>query len=149
MNRVWIRAVLMLTLASGALAGDLAAKDAWVRQPPPGANAAAYLTIENGGDAAQRVVGVHCPAAEKAELHETRVVDGMAKMGRVEGVDVPAGGSVTLAPRGLHIMLFRPKLPAVGETLALELELEGGAKLPVAAEVRGPHHEAEGGHVHH
>lgn len=155
MVRSWLCMSLVLALASPMLAGDpgdpgdLAVKDAWVRQPPPGTNAAAYLTLENARSATRSVVGVSCSAAEKAELHRTRVEDGVAKMAPVAVVEIPAGGSVTFAPRGLHIMLIRPTLPAAGEPVELVLELDGGETLSVTAVVRGPGGEAEVDHDHH
>ncbi len=147
MIRFTFAAALLLAVASGAWAGELMAHDAWVPQPPPGSPAAAYLMLHNTGAEAVRVTGVRCAAAEKASLHETRVEDGVAKMVPVEVIEVPAGGSVDLAPRGLHVMLMGPTLPDAGESVELVLELEGGGTLEVAAEVRAPAHD--GGHEDH
>ncbi|MBW2243350.1 MAG: copper chaperone PCu(A)C [Deltaproteobacteria bacterium] len=149
MIRPWFWMCLMLVVAAPGFAGDLTATDVWIRQPPPGSNAAAYLTLTNRGSAARSLVGVSCAAAEKAELHESKVEDGVARMTPVERVEVPAGGATTLAPMGLHIMLIRPTLPAAGESVELVLELDGGETLSVSAEVRGMGHEAGGGHDHH
>ncbi|MCP5060045.1 MAG: copper chaperone PCu(A)C [bacterium] len=149
MTRPWFWMFLMLAVAAPGFAGDLAVTDAWVRQPPPGSNAAAYLTLANHGSVARSLVGVHSALTEKAELHESKVEEGVARMTPVAAVEVPAGGAVTLAPMGLHIMLIQPKLPAVGESVELVLELDGGETLTAIAEVRGMGHEAGGGHDHH
>jgi copper(I)-binding protein len=102
--------------------GSLSLTDLWTRASPPKApTASGYLTITNKGNEADRLVGAASPAAERAELHAMAVVDGVMKMAAVtNGVEIPAGGSVTLAPNGLHIMFMGLKEPF----------LEGG-KLPV------------------
>lgn len=112
--------VATLVLGAGAArAGDLVARDAWIRLPPPLANAAGYLVLANVGERALRVTGVACDAAERTELHQSWVERGIARMRPVDGIDVPPGGEVVLEPRGLHVMLVRPK------------ELEEGQRVPL------------------
>ncbi|MBN34521.1 MAG: hypothetical protein CMM46_07035 [Rhodospirillaceae bacterium] len=81
----------------------------WIAEPPPGVSTVAgYVVIDNDGDAAERLIAVSAPFAEKAELHSSSFNDeGIMTMREVEqGLEVEAGGSVYLEPGGYHIMLF-------------------------------------------
>ncbi len=139
----WLLLLLLFAPASVS-ALDAMVHDAWVRQPPPGANAAAYLTIHNTGAEPLRVVAVESDAAERVTLHRSVVEDGVARMIPVDAIDVPAGGRVELAPGGLHVMLIRPRPLRPDDEVPLRLRLEGGETLDATAVVRkaaGGHHE--------
>ena len=83
---------------------DVVITYAWARATPGGAQAAAvYATIEAA--AGDRLTGVSTPAAQKADIHEMTMDGNVMKMRDVDGVDLPAGQSVTLKPGGYHIML--------------------------------------------
>lgn len=102
-----------------------------------GGTTAAYFTLENRSDRADRLVSVASPVARRAELHESRVENGVMRMRPVEGIAVPAGGSVRLEPGGLHVMLMELSEPiAEGRRVPLTLTFESGATLAVDAEVR-------------
>jgi copper(I)-binding protein len=102
--------------------GSLSLTDLWTRATPPGApTAAGYLTIANNGSEADTLVSVASPDAASGALHVMEVKDGVMSMHEVEGgIAIPAGGSVTLAPNGLHIMFVTLKEP-----------LKEGGKFPV------------------
>jgi copper(I)-binding protein len=139
---------LLLGLTTPAVAGDIEVRDAWIRQPPPGANAAAYMTIANAGESARRLVAVRSDVADRLELHRTTVENGVARMTRVEEVELPAGAEVALAPRGLHLMLIKPKSLSEGDSIELTLELDGGEVLAVTVAVR-KHAAGAGDHAGH
>ena len=90
-------------IAAEFKAGDIAIEAPWSRATPGGAKVAAgYLTIKNGGAAPDRLVSATADIAERTEIHEMSMTDGMMKMRQVtDGVAVPAGGSVALAPRAI------------------------------------------------
>ena len=68
-------------LAAVAADTPLVLHDAWVRAlPPTGTTTAAYLTVENTGDAAQSVAGFRADGAASVELHRTVTVDGMVRI---------------------------------------------------------------------
>ena len=133
---------LALCIALVASSGPAAADDtmrvvgAWVRLPPPGSNAAMYGTFVNSGPRPIRVLTVHSGAAERAELHQSVVEDGVASMRPVGAIDVPAGESVSLAPGGLHVMLIGPRPFVEGQAVGLVFGLSTGRTLRVAAVVR-------------
>jgi copper(I)-binding protein len=58
-------------------------------------------------------------------------------MRHVEALEVPAGGEVTLAPGGLHLMLMRPRAAVeAGGAIEVELSLGDGRTLRADFEVR-------------
>ncbi len=86
--------------------GEVSIVDASVRlNANPDAPSAAYFTVK-GGDLAATVTGVQTADAERAEIHESKMVGGMMRMNAVSDVDVPANGEVRFRQGGLHVMLF-------------------------------------------
>lgn len=62
---------------------------------------------------------------------------GMMEMREVDGIDVPAGGTVRLEPGGYHVMLLDLVEPLVeGQTIPITLRFEGLDPVNVVAEVR-------------
>jgi copper(I)-binding protein len=133
-------AALVLTalpaLAQGPSA--LTARDAWVREAPASRpTSAAYLVLENGSASDIVVVSASTPAAKVVELHEMRDEDGKMRMRKVEKIVVPAKGSVTLKPGGLHVMLFElTGALEAGKLVPFTFTLADGKTLTVEAQVR-------------
>jgi copper(I)-binding protein len=75
-------------------------------------SSAGYLTIRNNGADDDWLVAAASDLARKTELHSMTMDNGVMRMRQVEGgIPVPAGGTVTLAPGGYHIMLIGLKAP--------------------------------------
>ena len=112
--------------------------EAWVREAPPtSAVNAAYMHIANPGAKEQVITGASSPQFDTVEIHRTEIVDGMARMLPQERLVIPANGSVSLEPNGLHLMLIQAKQPLqAGEHVEINLSLDGGATQKVDAEVR-------------
>ncbi|MCB1886235.1 MAG: copper chaperone PCu(A)C [Rhodocyclaceae bacterium] len=126
--------------AMGTAQADITVSDAWVRASLPQQRATgAFMTISAGAHGA-RLVGARSTVAAVTEVHEMKLVDNIARMGRVEAVDVGPGQVVELKPGSYHIMLMELKQPVqVGDTVELELIFEqGGAtrSVPVTAVAR-------------
>ncbi len=99
---------------------------------PSPTDASAFLVLENRGTSPDSLTGVTSPDAESVMLHQT-VAQGMEM---VDGVAIPAGGRVTLAPGGYHLMLHGLTRPAAaGDTLALRLQFVHAGELLVRAPV--------------
>lgn len=109
-----------IACAAGA---DVVVSNAWVRATVSGQPvAAAYLDIRV--PKAMQLVGVASPVAKRGEIHEMKNEGGMMKMRAVKAVDLPAGKTVSLAPGGLHVMLFGLAEPlTTGRKVTLELKL--------------------------
>ncbi|MDF1598860.1 copper chaperone PCu(A)C [Mesorhizobium sp. YIM 152430] len=103
------------------MAEDLQLSGAWVRAMQPGQKvAAAYLTILNRGETADRLVGATTLAASRVEMHEMAIENGVMEMRPVEGgIGIGPGDRVEFKPAGLHFMLA-----GIGETLLAEDEIE-------------------------
>ena len=82
------------------------AADAWCRPSPNGAKAGGcYVTLTATTD--DRLTGGSSPRAGELQVHEMKTENGMMKMGQLtEGLPLPAGQAVGLAPGGNHLMLI-------------------------------------------
>ncbi len=140
MNRIFGLAAGCIALACGPASaqvagGSVTITGAWARATAPQQTAgAAYLTLTSpGGD---RLTGVSSDAASMAMLHRSTSQGGMAGMDDVAVLDLPAGRPVTLAPRGMHVMLMDLRHPLVaGGRLGLTLTLARAGAVQVAVPV--------------
>src|SRR4051794_28660473 len=87
-------------------AGDLVITQGWSRATPGGAKiAGGYLTIENKGAAADRLIGGSGAVSDKIEVHEMSVNNGVMTMRPLDkGLVIEPGKTVKLAPGGYHLM---------------------------------------------
>lgn len=134
-------AVVVLALGGctspAASAGSMVVRDAWVRLPTTG-QTAGYLVIENGTLQADVLTSVTLPGGGSAMLHQTTTdASGMTGMHPVDGIHVPAGGTVELVPGGFHMMIDGLGTVAVGDKVELDLTFEHAGRVVVQAEVRG------------
>lgn len=127
-------------------AGDLTISQGWSRAAGAGGTGAGYLTITNRGRAADRLLAASSPASRGVELH-THVREGdVMRMRPVTAIEIPAGGTVTLQPGGLHLMLMGLAASLnQGETVPVTLRFERAGEVQVAlaihpAGARGPGH---------
>lgn len=132
----------------------LQVSDAWIRLPPPGAAVAgAYLTIANASGSDDRLVGVDTAAAERVELHDMRMENGMMQMRELgDGLALKAGTQTTLAPGGVHMMLINPRASlAVGSSVEATLRFAHAPAQTVLLEVRPLTGavDAQSGHAQH
>jgi copper(I)-binding protein len=104
-------ATCLAATAQETKVGDLTISDLWIRATPPKApSAAGYFTIANSGKEADRLIAASSTLAGKAELHQMAMKGGVMTMRPVkDGITIPAGGKVTLAPDGLHVMFTELK----------------------------------------
>jgi copper(I)-binding protein len=128
------------TVGNEFQAGMLVIRNVWAR-PATKADglSAVYMVIENTGDQPDRLLHAHCDVAGTVELHETKMEGGVMKMQPVDGIDIPAKGTVELKPGGLHIMLIgltRDLNP--GDEIGLELHFDKAGHVPVKAIVQKP-----------
>ncbi|GBD24586.1 hypothetical protein HRbin29_02268 [bacterium HR29] len=97
-----------------------------------------YMHIENRGSQADRLVGVACPLAGMAQIHEVVTEGGQSKMQEMaHGLEIPPGGHVELKPGGYHIMLMDLERPLQeGETIEVTLRFERAGEITIAVPVR-------------
>ena len=149
---------LLMTACSASSAdnthdiGKLRVSDVWAKATPPQARVAGgYLSVQNRGDAADKLLRVESAAAASVEIHEMSDVGGVARMREVtNGVELPAGSTTTLKPGGYHLMFIEPKQPFVeGQTIKATLVFEKAGSLPVVFDVRPLTASGNSGHDHH
>ncbi len=146
--------VLLAGCGGGAITkqGDIAIENIWMRPSPMMAgNGAAYMEITNSGDTDDALIAAKFDGAEVVEIHESFVMEeggdmemegegmgtGMMGMRPVEKIVIPAGGSATLEPGGLHVMLIGlTKQLEPGQKATLTLVFENAGEVQVEAEVR-------------
>ena len=112
-----------------------------------------YLEITNRGDTADRLLSLSTAAAGKGEIHEMVMRDGVMHMRSLaDGISLPPGQTVKLAPSGLHLMFVDLKSPLKqGQTLPATLVFERAGKLDVEfrVEALGARAPAAGSHPRH
>ncbi|TVP47959.1 MAG: copper chaperone PCu(A)C [Halomonas sp.] len=146
----------------------------WARATPPGAaSGGGFVTLTNLGDTDDRLIDVSTTITERSEIHTMEVDGDVMRMEHLpEGLKIPAGETVTLAPGGLHLMFMGLASPieeggSIPVTLtfeqagSIEIELE---VVPVGASPEGvedhsdhhadhhhshDQHDEENGHAHH
>ena len=99
----------------------------------------AYLTIENTGTEDDRLVSATSPVAATVQIHDMAMEGNVMKMRHLtDGLPIPAGETVTLAPGGLHIMLMNLEGKLVeGETITITLTFEKAGTVDVELPVLG------------
>ena len=152
--------------APASASDELVVEDVWSRMSSMRSGVAAvYLAVQNPTGTGDVLIGARVPAdtAGRVEIHETYLVEGEAQgdhggmpqgdgphgrdeddvgapmmaMRQIDSIEVPAGGSATLEPGGLHLMLMELVDDlAPGDTYELTLEFERSAPVTVVVEVR-------------
>ena len=142
-----------------ALAGTAAAHDyalqrlrldhPFARATPPGARSGGvYMTIDNRGTTPDRLVRVASPAATSVELHSMAMDGNVMRMRAVDGIDIPAGGKVTLGTSGYHVMLVGLARPlTTGDKFPLTLTFEKAGSVDVSVLVEPLTAAAHGAHA--
>jgi copper(I)-binding protein len=152
---------LVATLSSGAVfaqefkAGSVAVKNPWSRATPQGAKiGAGYMEITNRGSEPDRLVSLSTPASAKAEIHEMKMDGSVMQMRALpNGLAIPPGKTVSLAPGGFHLMFVDLAAPLKqGQKLTATLVFERAGRLDVEFTVQSIGARAPaigGGHHHH
>jgi copper(I)-binding protein len=126
-------------VATAAPVGAITASDAWSRPVAPGlSTGVAYVTLHNGGATPDRLRGAASPVAASVGLHQSMDMGGMMSMRPMaQGLALPPGAAVPLAPGGYHLMLegLKHGLQA-GTRYPLTLRFAHAKPLTVEVQVR-------------
>ena len=129
--------------------GDLTVTGAYMRATLKGAQSAGgYLTIANTGTTADILTGASSAAAGDIAIHQMKMNGQVMEMSPVEGgLEVPAGGSVSLDPMGYHLMLTGMTQPFIqGQCVQMVLHFAHAGDLPIVLNIGGiAQKEAPGG----
>ena len=134
----WLALPLLLLAAGSALAGQLTVKSAWARATPPGVTmGVVYFQLENGSTKSDRLLKLSTPVAASAGVHQTEIVDDIARMREVAVLHVAPGEKITFEPNGYHVMLMGLKKPLIaGQKFELQLLFEVAGPRRIAVVVR-------------
>jgi copper(I)-binding protein len=144
--------LILLTFLATAMAGPaVLVEGQWIREAPPTSTVlAAYMVLRNTGDTARTITRIDSPDFGSSQIHRTVVEDGVAKMLAVENLQLPARGSETFEPGGLHLMLFDPQRPLRdGDSVILVIHDDTGDSVTVQAPVLRKTGETDHAHHHH
>ena len=124
-----------LTLGAPASAAEqslpITIANAWARETSVASGASAvYLSLVNSQPVGDTLLSVATPAAARAEVHETTIVDGIAHMRPIPALELPARSTVSLSPAGKHIMLLELVRPLRrGEAISLTFSFAHAGKV--------------------
>jgi periplasmic copper chaperone A len=132
-------AVTPAAFAQGGATSTITVEQPWARATPAGATTGAvYMTLANKAPTADRLTAASSDVAAKVQIHEMTLANGIMKMRElVDGLAIPAGGSVTLKPDGYHVMLIDLKKQLVaGQTLQLTLTFAMAGNISIAVPIQ-------------
>lgn len=100
---------------------------------------AAYLTLENTGASADRLLGVTSPVAQSADIHTMRMDGDIMRMREAGELPLAPAAKVEMKPgMGYHIMLNGLKQPLQeGASFPLTLTFEKAGKVDISVVVDG------------
>ncbi|MBM5571293.1 MULTISPECIES: copper chaperone PCu(A)C [Deefgea] len=129
--------------------GDVTIEHPWARATPPKAvNAGGFMLLNSkGGD---QLIAASSDVAEKTEVHEMKMVDGVMKMRPLTaGLVLTPNQTVKLAPGGYHIMFIGIKQPfKEGDQFPLTLTFAKAGKVTVDVKVQAMTEMAAPQHGH-
>ncbi len=121
-------------------AGSLEIIAPWLRATPGGAKVAGgYLSITNTGTEPDRLIGAAIPVAQRGDIHEMSMANGMMRMRALEsGLEIKPGQTVELKPGGYHIMFEDLREPLKqGDTIEGTLTFAKAGTVNITFQVGG------------
>jgi hypothetical protein len=152
-------AVLVVACTGAPGKAQIKVRDAWLRAPGSMStgghgsqstpepsnmtsmqfNGAAYLTLVNPGESADRLLRASSEIAKAVELHKSELQGEVMTMQPVDSIEIPANGQVKLEPGGLHLMLIGlSENLTPGQKVLIQLVFEKAGEMTVDFEVRAP-----------
>lgn len=125
--------------------GTLVIHHPWARQSSMGADVAAgFMTITNTGATDDRLVRATADICARVQIHTMKMEGDVMKMVELpDGIVIPAGATVTLKPKSLHIMFMDVKQqPGEGASFTGTLTFEKAGTVTIEYEVAAPGAEA-------
>lgn len=135
--RVLFIASFAVAVAAPASAAGITISDAWFRALPGGLPAGGYFSVHNAGTAPVALTGAASPACGMLMLHQSTESGGVSRMNDVQSVTVPAGGSISFAPAGYHLMCMNPTAAMTpGKSIAVTFTFANGTRTDATFAVR-------------
>ena len=102
--------------------------------------AAGYLAIKNNGTEGDRLISVSASFSKKQQLHTMTLVEGVMRMRPLkDGIEIPAGGEITLKKGGDHLMFMKlSEQMQAGELREVTLSFEKAGEIKIGMIVVDP-----------
>lgn len=129
-------------------AGDLEIVHPWARATLKGSTVAdGFMKIINHGSTSDRLLSVSVEFAKTGQIHEMKMEGDVMKMQELtEGLEIPAGGTVELKPKSMHLMFVGVTEELMPDTVVdgeLTFEKAGKVKIEFAIEPAGSGHSMD------
>jgi copper(I)-binding protein len=100
--------------------------------------AGGYMVIMNNGSASDFLVGGQAAFAGDVQIHEMKMHGDVMKMRELaDGLEIPAGGEVTLKPGGYHVMFMKLSEPLnEGDSRKATLKFKSAGSVEVEFNVK-------------
>ena len=158
----WLAFCIAICLSAAARASSdtpIMISDLVVRATTSSAGAsAAYVTIHNHADEADRLIGASIGIAKKVEIHEMTLDGDVMKMREIKGgLLIPAKGEARLAKGGNHLMLIGLTAPIImGQSYDISFEFEKAGiitktahTISLSGKAAKSQHQKSDGHKNH
>lgn len=125
--------------------------DAWMNPTATGQTVGAgYLTIVNRTDRADALVDASSLAASVVQMHTISLSNGVSRMRQVSRLNLPASGTLTLAPGGSHLMFLGLKKPLIpGQKILVKLRFASGKQQTVVMAIKAASQRNQTDGEHH
>ena len=135
--------ITTFVISTAALAFDYKAAEIHINNPyaratmPMQPAAGAYITIENTGKTADKLLALTSPAAKNVELHTMSMDGNVMKMRAVPQLELKPADKIVMQPgSGYHIMLTGLVQPLkAGDKFPLTLTFEKAGKVAISVRV--------------
>ena len=136
LRHILVPALLLLSSCGQNGDPDIQLGNAWARPTRGDAPGAVYVAINNKGSADDRLVGAFTDHSAMAMVHQSELVDGVARMRMAGEINIPAGSRIEMAPGGTHIMLEGLRAPlSTGDQFDLVLKFSKSGDRTVKVDV--------------
>jgi len=128
---------------------ELVISGEWIRSTAPGTpTTAAYFLLKNDSNKDITLLNAKSDIAERVEIHEHTMQNGVMKMQKTNGVLIPKQSNLVFEPGGYHVMFIGLKDSVdTGEKVDITLEFDNGTTQDIrvvakkkAGNKHGKHH---------
>jgi copper(I)-binding protein len=129
-------------------AGDLEIVHPWARATLKGSKVAdGFMKIINHGSTPDRLLSVSVEFAKTGQIHDMKLDGDVMKMQELpEGIEIPAGATVELKPKAMHVMFIGVNQELVPDEIVdgeLTFEKAGKVKIEFMIEPAGTDHSMD------
>jgi copper(I)-binding protein len=113
------------------------AANGWFRALPANLPPGGYFELRNTGRWPVLLKGAGSPACGMLMLHKSESKNGVGTMEDVSSLEIPAGGTLSFAPGGYHLMCMGPTAAMKpGASVTVTLDFADGTKVSTTFAVK-------------